>query len=399
MVSALKKEYLTSKEVQKILDEKGEKGDEWFAKKFKYILGRLDIDINYFKSKASEGGRGHIIFNAGEAPERIKEIFDIFKEHKEIMTLEDIRTVAWNLKGIMPVKRQKAKENKSLKFPHGMRGQNRKLEFLEEDLERSAEDPRYEIEYAVRKFYMSVIKQPSFFSKKIFVSIDGKEIKSKRIRAKIYKYQYGLVKKWCNKWSFIMETAEQIRIVEELDKLESVDSKEENCKQKQYTITEKCLCEYLIGIFESKVSDDADKKELEPKIGSRDGCSEKCVELVEKILSVSLKKKSKSDFNYMLMEASKELESIKRMVERKCEMEAYILQLKSSNRTENPVTGKKMDEDMSQKDIANAEAWKMLAELKKIEPRINVIEAQTRRAFMKIANKREEKLTIPYNIW
>ena len=250
---ALKDWLWTSKSIS---EELGKNNSEWFTKKFGYILDKLDVPQKYFKTKHK---KGQFIFSNKEAPEKINEIFTIFEKGKGYITFQEKEIVINNLVEILPVCSSSEEIEQLIKETEEMRKNTKidtpvRLEFDESDLHDYRNDADYVIGKSVEQYYLNIIVEEDFvFKKKIYFEVNASLITRINDRKKIYGYQYKLIKKWSDKWEFIMNEVKKVRIAERFDLLYQV-SKTENRIIKiphhgsKYSISEELYSRYDFDI-------------------------------------------------------------------------------------------------------------------------------------------------------
>ena len=353
---ALKDWLWTSKSIS---EELGKNNSEWFTKKFGYILDKLDVPQKYFKTKHK---KGQFIFSNKEAPEKINEIFTIFEKGKGYITFQEKEIVINNLVEILPVCSSSEEIEQLIKETEEMRKNTKidtpvRLEFDESDLHDYRNDADYVIGKSVEQYYLNIIVEEDFvFKKKIYFEVNASLITRINDRKKIYGYQYKLIKKWSDKWEFIMNEVKKVRIAERFDLLYQV-SKTENinsvCQNEKsvcdvlesldpQTRIEKLgnadiqelwirtadLCDFCVNKYDNEEKDKKGKEEEKNQKGGNEEHSEDSIEdkdiepinaedckskyknLVESIVSSDLRYVSLKDYDYLIIEAFKELDDI-----------------------------------------------------------------------------------------
>lgn len=356
-----------------ISEELGKNNSEWFTKKFGYILDKLDVPQKYFKTKRE---KGQFIFSNKEAPEKINEIFTIFDKDKGYMTFQEKEIVINNLVEILPVCSSSEEIEQLIKETEEMRKNTKidtsvRLEFDESDLHDYRNDADYVISKSVEQYYLNIIVEEDFvFRKKIYFEVNVSLVTSVNYRKQIYGYQYKLIKKWSDKWEFIMNEVKKLRIAERFDllyqvsKIKNINSVCQNEKSvcevlesvepqariekwgtediQKLWITTSDLCDFCVNKYDNEEKDkkgnnnERDKKENNKEKDKKGGdeedsddsiedngiepisaedCKKKYKNLVDSIVGIDLRYVSLKDYDYLIKEAFKELEDIHDKVE------------------------------------------------------------------------------------
>lgn len=278
--------------------------------KVKKILKDIDCPESIFRRRAKKQD-GHFIFKADDSvPDRIRRIFEFYDLHYDkicgsFMSNEESALIGM-LFDIRPIIRQKSCNNTYTEYRRELK------------------------EFYVKK-YLRIYKKELFVKVKVK---DGKP--SKCVRSNIYFYQTLLVKKWYEKWSYIMKLAMALRINERIlvgyicglesrlpeakkrkrfylegfryDELEEGYLKEKRLNEKE--IYDAC-CDLYYYQNENLLENVQFKREQSFVFKE---CYEKCVSYVEKILSHSLQEVSIEDYLYIQRKAKEELEDIHKEV-------------------------------------------------------------------------------------
>lgn len=276
---------------------------QYITKKFQYILKKIWCEEETFRSISKSGGNGHFNFKCknGETPIIIKKIFDMFEEKGGMYTSDEIAELEDMLAKIMVTNKQK-----------------RKKDCLDKDIKRKG----------LQKYYIDN-KGSDFFEKRIFVKIKVENHKpTKAVRYKFYQDQYDLIKKWNNKWTFIMNKAKMLRVNErvyfgyllKIDEEMAFSDREvfyktgkgllpkyEESYLKYDRITKESLYESCLSLYE-KESNYANKETTELNNIDYVRCCRKCSELVEEVLKLQLKDISETDYDYIKRKAFEDLE-------------------------------------------------------------------------------------------
>lgn len=184
--------------------------------------------------------------------------------------------------------------------------------------------------------------QEEFYRNSLFVRKCAKSEPVREKRKEFYKYQYGIVMKWYQKWTAVMDKAGGIRKAERAEcvylcknvRNYTVTQKDEKdfCEtgksenvilQGTYAETKrictKDLCQYVLWCFitgrlKLKKDEDFTEKAIMEDAGNREGCIEACSSLFCKIITHQLSVDSIEDFEHISKEAIKELENINKIL-------------------------------------------------------------------------------------
>lgn len=355
------------------------KGKEYFTDKFGTLLKKLYISPLYFKSEMEK--LGQFIFSGEEAPKKIKEVFDIFDYAKGCINSEEKEIIKSNLIDIAPI----CKNVHEVKMiddlyqqiqEHETRNVNKEFKFEMSDLNSYQNEQKRAINDGIEKYYLSEIKTRSFFEDRIYVDFAKvKFVQNGSARTNVYVYQYDLINKWSNKRERIMNEVERTRIIERFDvlskleiplnnikpacqkgkrgvqALENLNLKEclrkskylhyrrwveaEDFELEDLWIDIKDLYQFILKEINQEEEDEEKDKEKDKEkrkphkdvsIKSANECKEKCMSLVDTILKIGLIQTSEKDFDFLITEASKELEDIHRQVIQKQIRISYLLQ-------------------------------------------------------------------------
>lgn len=291
--------------------------EELIRKRWVYVLKeKLKLskeEVGWFKMKLA-GGREQFVFRAGKRTAiDVYEILEICGARNAIITPSEERTLIDAFVRIIP-------------FPR-----------MEEEIQVCIDmfDIRaYRIEQVIRDYYNGSMVE-DIYMKKFFAAIGMVQNpdRDREKRRKFYRDQYERVKRWQRKWMFIMGEAEKIRIAERVECLYQyeksqicgIDGSEKinfyktgntKCEELQAAYREmkkicsRDLCQHILRLFTAECPKD---KEIDngtaESVKNKDGCFNECRLLFSELIGQKLKN-CQEDFEYILKEAIKELDTI-----------------------------------------------------------------------------------------
>ncbi len=328
---SVKETFVTVGRIAKELDMK----ENAVSNKIKTIFNKYGFkeeEKEMYMSMSGNGGNGIYIFKNIDA---VKKLFSIYDENRFI-TAEERDNLIKYLIECLPTFRDAADCKKLFDTCSG------RLEFDELYLRLNNSDKnKSNVVGIITKYYIDqVMTDWDFFKERIFVSVDSVQTKRK-VRAKIYKYQYELILEWSEKWSNIMNTVNRIRNTEKFDneykggkykknRRESlaVDGMLDDYLKEESWMAIDDLYEYILFECEKKLLEKhkgtgSEKRGDEENKINKQECYEKSFEEVKKILRHSLNKDFPDDFRYLIKEAFEELETIRKNVLEREKREYY----------------------------------------------------------------------------
>ena len=355
MSENIKEYFYTFKKIKAVWDENGWNGKGWssdtISRKFKGILDGLGLGekADWYKMETDEEGRGTYIFSRSETPREMKELFDLYFGSHELLTEPEIDRIADLLKKLLPESRNKdvvLELIKNLPEPDMpkkgfMSDPERKDQLLSEL--RSSQEKRWEIDEALQKYKARRVN-PEYFEKRLFVTVDKKQITKETERREIYECPYRQIKKWHIKWKTILDDAVAARKAEQfeiengtyLEQGQKVDRKGSTAQsgicegetspdttENAAGIKADVFCEALMDIYGEDAAgsgkDDLDLSDVEKdgKGNSIEAWYDRCGRLVGEVLSHPLKGASEADFCHLVLNAFHELEGIHDLVLRR----------------------------------------------------------------------------------
>lgn len=354
---------------QSIAEELRKKGVKYTADKitrtFRKILmeqlGFSEEEAAWFRSDSFSDMGGQFIFGfrrIHEVPDKMIRLMELFK--KDTITADERDEIVGCLKEVMPVFRSTEDIKTVQKFSKLM-DKDGEESIIQEILKRENASPEQcrRIEGLVGEYYVKG-RTEFFFQKEIFVNVNAKRINKISVRHELYGYQYSLVRDWAIKWYFIMQDIEAVRIAERFEFVyyenEEMWKKEQKSLRQQFYRLGKMqnedldklyqetdlieiqeLLDCVLVLFEEKKNSGEEFADLQKKldlnkygmkdVNTNELCSERCRELVSKIITHSLKETSIQDYNYIMAEAFEELESTPYEVRKKEYESCYCLEV------------------------------------------------------------------------
>lgn len=338
-MNSMKEAMITTRHIAEEFDMK----ETTVSNKLKSIFNRYGFKDEYKKmymSKSENGGNGIYIFSNIDA---VKKLFTIYNNNGYI-TAEERDQLIGCLIECLPTFREVADYKKlsdicsKLNAKKNTASDSTQFEFDELYLKLNTSDEhKADIVKIITEYYiLQVMNEWDFFKERIFVSVES--VQNKRsVRAEIYKYQYGLILEWFEKWSDIMNTVNRIRSAEKFDNEYRVGKYNKNRSKLlaadgvlDYYLKEESwmaiddIYEYILFEREEKHKGAENEKrgDGENKI-NRQECYEKCFGEVKKILSHGLKKDFPYDFKYLIKKAFEDLETKREQVLEREKREYY----------------------------------------------------------------------------
>ncbi|MBD5503559.1 MAG: hypothetical protein HDR09_07400 [Lachnospiraceae bacterium] len=286
-----------------------------FSRILKEKLGLTKEEMEWFKEKTPNGIEQFVFRGDNRTPKCLWDILEILGERTEALTPSEEYSVLECFAIILP-------------YPV----------FEDDDKTwRDMYDKRaYRIEQAVHYLYIKSWED-NYYIKRLFVSISEREEPRADRRRDFYICQYQMIKSWNEKWSFIMDKAIGIRKAERIDCMWmcekcgiagiSKESREQFCEtgkteneviKKAYNEMRKIsyndLYEYLISLLITTYQEDEKYENVNIDVQNKEGCMDACRNLFCEIIAHELRNSSINDFKYMIKEAMKELEIIRKVL-------------------------------------------------------------------------------------